>query len=151
MMDRELTGRHVLLIAVGAFGVIISVNLILAWKAVSTFPGIEVRNGYVASQSFEAERQAQIALGWTVETVLDGNLLRVAFTKDGYPADVASIEGLFGRVTDSRDDQNTVFTSISEAVFEAPVHASKGEWILYLRAMAADGTAFRQRVSVTVP
>jgi nitrogen fixation protein FixH len=150
MMERELTGRHVAAIFVGAFGVIIGVNLLLAWKAVSTFPGIEVANGYVASQSFDTERKAQIALGWIADTRLDGETLRVSFTKDGAPADVASVEGLFGRATEAIDDQTPVFTRVSNAIFEAPVKVARGEWILQLRAQAPDGTGFRQRVSVTV-
>jgi hypothetical protein len=45
--------------------VIISVNLLLAFKAVSTFPGLEVKNSYVASQGFNDRKAAQEALGWT--------------------------------------------------------------------------------------
>ena len=72
---RELTGRHVLGITVTAFAVIIGVNLVLAYKAVSTFPGLEVANGYIASQTFDAERKAQVALGWTaVPEYRDGRL-----------------------------------------------------------------------------
>ena len=37
-MARELTGRHVLAITLTAFGVVIGVNLLLAVKAVGTFP-----------------------------------------------------------------------------------------------------------------
>jgi nitrogen fixation protein FixH len=49
----EITGRHVLAITVGAFGLIIAVNVVMAWKAISTFPGLEVENSYVASQEFD--------------------------------------------------------------------------------------------------
>ena len=63
----QLTGRHVLAIAVASFGVIIGVNVLLAVNAVSTFPGLEVENSYVASQTFDVERKAQEALGWFAE------------------------------------------------------------------------------------
>ena len=59
---RELTGRHVLAITCGAFGVIIAVNLVMAWKAVSTFPGVEVASSYAAGVGFDARRAAQVAL-----------------------------------------------------------------------------------------
>ncbi|MCB1313657.1 MAG: FixH family protein, partial [Sedimentitalea sp.] len=39
MADREFTGKHALLLFVGAFGVIIAVNIALAVSAVRTFPG----------------------------------------------------------------------------------------------------------------
>ena len=58
-MARELTGRHVLAITLAAFGVVIGVNLLLAVKAVGTFPGVEVSNSYVASQVFDRERSTQ--------------------------------------------------------------------------------------------
>jgi nitrogen fixation protein FixH len=37
-MARELTGRHVLIITLAAFGTIIAVNLLMAFLAVGTFP-----------------------------------------------------------------------------------------------------------------
>lgn len=150
-MKRELTGRHVFFITVGAFAVIVAVNIALAWAAVATFPGLEVRNGYVASQSFEAERQAQGRLGWTAETRLEDGLLRVVFTgPDGRPAEVDTVEGVFGRATSSADDQTPDFARVRAATFEARVAASRGQWVLQLRAVAEDGTPFRQRVSIAV-
>mgnify|MGYP001760938923 FL=1 len=65
-MTRPLTGKHVLAITLVAFGVIIGVNVLMAVKAVGTFPGLEVANSYVASQDFDRERAAQAALDWTV-------------------------------------------------------------------------------------
>lgn len=150
-MQRELTGRHVAFITVGAFAVIVAVNIALAWAAVATFPGIEVRNGYVASQSFEAERVAQERLGWNAETRLEDGVLRVAFAgRKGRPAEVESVEGIFGRATSATDDQVPTFVRVRQATFEAPVEVTRGQWVLQLRAVAADGTPFRQRVSIAV-
>ena len=58
-MTREFTGWHMLGLMVGGFGIIIAVNLTLAWNAIATFPGLETRNSYVISQSFQADRAAQ--------------------------------------------------------------------------------------------
>lgn len=69
---KPLTGRHVLAITLAAFGVIIAVNVLMAVKAVRTFPGLEVANSYVASQSFDRDRAVQTALGWRVEADYDG-------------------------------------------------------------------------------
>jgi nitrogen fixation protein FixH len=41
---RRLTGRAVLLIALGAFGVVILANAVLAFYAVGTFSGLVVPN-----------------------------------------------------------------------------------------------------------
>ena len=63
---RPLTGRRVALIALAAFAVMLTPNIILAVKAVETFSGLVVPNSYVASQNFDRDRTAQQALGWTV-------------------------------------------------------------------------------------
>lgn len=57
--ERKLTGWHVVFGFVAAFGVIITVNLVMAYNAVASFPGLEVKNGYIASQSFDKRRAAQ--------------------------------------------------------------------------------------------
>lgn len=62
----EIKGWHVFTGFAGAFSIIITVNLTLAFQAVRTFPGLEVRNSYVASQTFDADRTAQLGLGWDV-------------------------------------------------------------------------------------
>jgi nitrogen fixation protein FixH len=94
---REIKGWHVLAFTVAAFGVIIAVNLVMAYKAISTFPGLEVENSYVASQTFDADRKAQEALGWTVAPGYDGakGELVLAFTDAaGKPVVVEGLDGL---------------------------------------------------------
>lgn len=145
-MTKELKGWHVLAIAVGAFGVIIGVNLVLAFKAVETFPGLEVKNSYVASQSFDRERAAQEALGWVVTPDFDGEYLTIKIAdKNGMPVEVQDFTATIGRPTHVRDDQSPVF--VREAgVYRAPVTLAPGAWIIHVQAHAADGTEFKQRI-----
>lgn len=148
---REITGRHVLAITVGAFGVIIGVNLVLAWKAVATFPGVEVKNSYVASQVFDRERIAQEALGWTLAPLYRDGVLSLSFTDaGGLPAEVAELAVLVGRATSSRDDQWPRFVKTGDR-FVAPLDLAPGKWILRVEAQAPDGTRFRQRLDLVVP
>lgn len=147
---RELTGRHVLAITVGAFGIIIAVNLVMAVQAVRTFPGLEVANGYVASQTFDAERKAQQALGWTaVPEYRDGRLTLALTDAEGLPAVVQSIDVLVGRTTASNDDVRPELTRVA-GVWEAPLSLARGKWMLKVEAVAADGTVFRQRLELFV-
>lgn len=145
-MARELTGRRVLLITLGAFGTIIAVNLFMAVRAVGTFPGLEVKNSYVASQSFDRDRAAQQALGWTVRPDYDGREL-VLDIRDaqGLPAHVQTLEVTVGRPTHMREDQKPEFT-YSGGLFRAPLHLAPGLWNIHLTATAPDGTLFRQRL-----
>lgn len=146
----ELTGRHVAAITVGGFAVIIAVNLVMAFKAVSTFPGLEAQNTYVASQEFDLRREAQEALGWTVEPSHDAGHLRVKITDTtGQPVEVGSMQVLVGRPTSSRDDLTPEFTFVG-GVYEATADLAPGLWMLKLTAYAKDGTLFEQRFDLYV-
>ena len=150
MTMAELTGKHVLAITVGAFGIIIAVNVTMAVQAVRTFPGLEVANGYIASQTFDAERKAQEALGWTLTPdYRDGRLTLAMVDAEGLPAAVRSLEVLVGRTTESKDDVTPVFTRVA-GLWEADVTLARGKWMLKVQAVAPDGTMFRQRLELFV-
>ena len=88
----ELTGKHVFAITASAFAVIIGVNVLLAVKAVSTFPGLEVENSYVAGQDFNERKAAQLALGWVMVPGYENGKMTLAFTgSDGLPVAVGDL------------------------------------------------------------
>jgi len=71
---RRFTGYHMTAIMFAFFGVVISVNMVMATLATRTFGGTVVDNSYVASQRFNrwlAEGRAQERLGWRVSLSLD--------------------------------------------------------------------------------
>ena len=143
----EIKGWHVLTGFVLGFGIIISVNLTLAVNAVRTFPGLEVKNSYVASQAFQADRAAQLALGWDVSASLDGDVLAVTILQDGKPIAPEITGAVFGRATSVAADQRPVFSFDGERLVAA-VQGGPGNWNLRLSALAEDGTEFRQRIIV---
>ena len=148
----ELTGRKVLAITVGAFTIIIAVNLVMAFKAISTFPGLEVDNSYVASQTFDTDKAAQVALGWTLATSYDetAHELVLRFTdRQGRPAPVERLEVLVGRPTEARDDQHPA-PVLREGAYRAPITLAQGKWMLHVEAYSAGGTKFRQRIDLHV-
>lgn len=72
----HFTGKHMALLMVGFFGVVIGVNVLLATFAVSTFSGVVVENSYVASQGFNrllGAAKADRALGWKLDLARGGN------------------------------------------------------------------------------
>ncbi len=147
-----LTGRKVLLIAVACFGIVIGVNVVMAYQAVTTFPGLEEEtgNGYDESQAFDQIMKAQIALGWKVDLGYKDKELTVAFvgTKGNTP-EVASMNLLVGRPTEAKDDQRPRFVQYGP-VFRAPVKLAPGKWMVKVNALAKDGTEFHQRLSLIV-
>lgn len=150
MSDRVITGRQVFIVTASAFAVIIGVNLTLAYKAVATFPGLEVKNSYVASQSFDADRKAQLALGWDVSANIKDDVLRLSITDSGgFPVEVVDLTSALGRATEVKDDRTPDFVFDGSA-YIAPVDLAPGNWNLRLRAIAADGTKFQQRIVLYV-
>ncbi len=146
-MIRELKGWHVFSGFAGAFGIIIAVNLTLAYKAVATFPGLEVRNSYVASQSFDVDRAAQELLGWNVSAEVTHDTLRLFIHQSGEAIAPIIEEATFGRATSVAADQTPVFVFDGTA-YVAPVTAGPGNWNLRLKLRAPGGTLFQQRVIV---
>jgi nitrogen fixation protein FixH len=132
-----------------AFGVIITVNLTLAFQAVRTFPGLEVANSYVASQSFDVDRTAQIALKWDVSATLSDHTLSLVIIEDGTPIAPVVEQAIFGRATNVQFDETPDFTFDGKAL-HAQVVAGAGNWNLRLKLRALDGTLFQQRVIVRV-
>lgn len=146
MMRGQLTGRHVLAITLAAFGTIIAVNLFMAFKAVGTFPGLEVPNSYVASQTFDHDRNLQQALGWVVTPEYDGREMTLTIRDaQGNPAPIETLEVTVGRPTYIKDDQHPRFT-YQDGAYVAPMELASGVWNIRIRATAPDGTEFRQRI-----
>ncbi|WP_333818123.1 FixH family protein [Tabrizicola sp.] len=146
----ELTGKHVFAITASAFAVIIGVNVLLAVKAVSTFPGLEVDNSYVASQGFNSRKAAQEALGWTMTPGYDSGRMTLAFHgRDGLPVAVEDLQVLVGRTTEASDDTFPAFTRDGD-LYAAEVPLHKGKWMVKVTARSADGTLFEQRSELYV-
>lgn len=145
----QITGRHVLFGFIGAFGIIISVNIALAFFAVKTFPGLETESSYIANQTFDEDRAAQEALAWDVAAVVSDGMLTVSINDaEGRPVEVQELGGIFGRPTNVRDDREPDFIWTGRG-YQAPVEVHEdGNWDFRMEAIAANGTVFRQRIHV---
>ena len=76
--------------------------------------------------------------------------LQLAFTDaQGHPVQPARIDAIFGRATSTKSDQVPAFV-FDGTTYRAPVVTAPGNWNLRLSAVAADGTAFHQRIIVLV-
>ena len=91
MSDRSFvfTGRHMLLIMVAFFGVVIAVNIVMTVQASRSFSGLVAKNGYVASIDFardEASRAHAAERGWQIAlTAPDGIVTLEARDRTGAP------------------------------------------------------------------
>ncbi|WP_136636495.1 FixH family protein [Pseudooceanicola onchidii] len=145
----RLKGWHVLAGFVGAFGVIITVNIVMATQAIRTFPGLEVKNSYVASQQFNDRLHAQQALEWTVRADWHDGRVHLSITDPEGPVRVKDLHAVVGRATQIADDVEPVF-AFNGTTYEAPLDLGPGNWNIRMTARAQDGTDFIQRVILHV-
>ena len=145
---RKLTGGHVLAIFVAGFGLIFAVNFFMAYRAVSTFPGMEVSSSYADSQSFYLRRNAQKALGWQASVTVpgDGTLDLHLLDREGALVAPAELTALLTRPTNRTDDQLLALRRENGA-FVAPADLSEGQWRLRLTGVARDGTEYRHNIT----
>lgn len=146
----EITGKKVLFGFVAGFGVIIGVNATMAYNAIRTFPGLEVKNSYVASQTFDAKRTAQEALEWDVTAQLDQDALMLFVEHEGRIVRPTILSASLGRPTVRTHDQDLVFEQTSAGLRAPIAPVDAGKWTLRLVALAEDGTEFEQQIGLHV-
>jgi nitrogen fixation protein FixH len=150
-VSRVLTGRHVALIAGGAFALTLGANAVLTVAAVQSFSGLVATDSYRASQDFDRARAAQEALGWRLSLGHGEGVLTLALTDaGGAPVRPAALAVAVGRPTTPREDRALALEP-TPGGYAAVAPLAPGDWRLEIEATAADGTAFRQRRSLYVP
>lgn len=130
---RPFTGKHITLILVAFFGVVIAVNVLMARLASSTFGGVVVENSYVASQHFNrwlAEAKAEDSLGWKAGLTRGGaDEARVAITDHaGQPLLGAKVAAVAEHPLGRRPDAALALHEVAPGVYAAPLEA--GRWRL---------------------
>lgn len=135
----KFTGKHMALVFIGGFGVVIAVNLVMASYAVGSFHGTVVDNSYVASQKYNgwlAKAERSRALGWEARSERrdDG---RVVLATSGVPAG-AVVRAQAERPLGARDTAQLSFAAdgVGRWVSTAPLAA--GRWSLRI-AITAPG------------
>lgn len=143
-MTRELTGRHVLIIAICAFATIVGANLAMLFAATGSFPGLVVRNAYVASQGWNARTSAQQDLGIRASVSYGAGVLRVAMSeRDGSPAETGPTTVSVGRPADARTDKAVAMTRRGHAL-AGSVELAPGVWQIRINARDGAWTATAQ-------
>jgi len=146
-----LTGRHVLMMLIAFFGIVFGVNGMLAYRALSTWTGLEQENAYMDglnyNQTLEA-RRAQDALGWTNTLTAhfkDGTVDLTAqyFDRSGTPLDTLTVEAMLRRPTQEGFDQNLTLVNQGHGEYGARVPLPlAGQWQVRLTARRGDSDIF---------
>ena len=148
---KELKGRTVLIIAVSAFAVILAANLTLMFAATGTFPGLVVKNTYVASQGWNARTAAQAALGWEAEVLHDGGELTVMLTDTaGAPVEGVAVSAIVGRPATDAEDRDLTLRA-GAGGYRAPLTLGPGQWQVVVRAKGPRGARYEVTARLYVP
>ncbi len=137
---RELTGRHVLFILLGAFGIVFAVNGYMAYVAISTFTGSEA-HAYAQGVRYNehiAAAKAQAALHWSHKVELsEAGVVQVTFgDKAGSPIAGLKLTGEINRPASDRFTHQLAFTENKPGVYTAsPGVLEAGRWIVAVAAM----------------
>jgi nitrogen fixation protein FixH len=146
--QKQFTGKHMLIAMISFFGVIFGVNFTMAYLANSTWSGLVVANGYVASQSFDkdlAKSLAQEAMGWTVGFSHADNRLRLTFLDArNNKIDGLTITGKLERPTTDSLDQALVFTGTGSGVYSAPANLVPGIWEVEIDARGGEVSGYKK-------
>ncbi|WP_027169479.1 FixH family protein [Mesorhizobium sp. WSM3224] len=150
---REFTGKHMLLVIVSFFAVVIGVNVTMATLAQTSWTGLVVENTYVASQQFNEEARkgkAQAALGWTGKlTVASGEVRYSLADSKGKPVPLHGVRMLFRHPAYEAEDEALTLAAVSggtpgDTQEFAVRHTPKdGVWIVEIDADAGLASSFR--------
>lgn len=147
------TGWHMLGVVFLFFGTIISVNFAMAYWAVSTFPGLNAHNSYVASQNYNLllkDAAAQDERGWKGELTIDeGRPLLVLNDRDGSPLAGLDVSVLAGRPANASTDRELTLEPIPGG-YRADHVLERGRWLVEIEARRDGELFWRQTKSITV-
>lgn len=132
----KFTGRHMALIMVAFFGVVIAVNLTMATFATRTFGGKVVENSYVAGQQFNgwlAKGRAQEQLGWTAATDLeDSRQVTLRLQAGAAPLAGAQVSATAQHPVGRAEDVTLEFVRVAPGVYRSLAPLPAGRWKVHL-------------------
>jgi nitrogen fixation protein FixH len=153
--QNPLTGWHMLAIVSLFFGTIIAVNVVMAFAATGSFPGLVVQNSYVASQRYnellEAARRQDKAGRQHALSVREGRLLFNLRGSNDEPLAGLDVQAYAGRPSTDREDRVLVLAEAGEGFYEALELLPPGRWEVEVEARERLELVFRITERLFVP
>jgi nitrogen fixation protein FixH len=151
---RPITGRFVLVIFIAFFGVIAAVNAVMMTLAIRTMPGLDVANGYVASQAMNQEFEAmriQTERGWKadVSVQLKNSQAPISLSltdKAGSPVTGLAVTARLAHPALTRADHSGILIERRPGFYSAEISdIQPGAWTLVLEASRNGARMFASR------
>lgn len=132
------TGWHMVGVMAAFFGTVISVNLLMAYYATTTWSGLVVENTYVASQEFNGKTAAirdMLASGIKGRLAVEDGEIRYGLEIPGEGPVVAdSVTAHFKRPVGEHQDFVAALASVGNGEYVARRDILPGDWIVEIRA-----------------
>ncbi|TDQ61715.1 nitrogen fixation protein FixH [Maritalea mobilis] len=146
---KEFTGKHMLMVIGLFFGTIITVNLIMAYFATTSWTGLVVKNSYVASQHYNEKlvaNRAQDALGWTPTLAVEQGTLRYRLLDaKGAPVVAEQAEAKLMRPSHEREDHMVTLLPDANGDFVVDHELGFGAWDIELQLVSENDIPFVYR------
>jgi nitrogen fixation protein FixH len=129
------------------------VNIVMVISATGTFPGLVVKNSYVASQDFNrtlAEARAQEETGWRMELDPGDGVIAVRlFDRDGIPLRGLDVIAAAGRPSTTGEDRSIALVQEGTG-YRAAEALPPGVWEIAIEARRDGERIFgaRERIHV---
>jgi nitrogen fixation protein FixH len=153
-IEGQFTGRHMLIIMILFFGVIIGVNVLMAVVANRSWTGLVVKNSYVASQNFNKELDAArrvAALGWTTQFELDAGHAVARLADESGPLTGLNVTLKIARPTNENEDRTVVLKETAAGDYRTPIALGPGVWSADLTVTAEGGETIRRHRRIVIP
>ena len=155
---RPLTGRKVLGLLIGFFGVMLLANFIMAREAVKTFSGLDTDNPYDSGLAYNkdiAAAKAQGALGWSVELtrLADGQATQLTATvkdKAGQPVSGLDVSMHFLHPATRKFDREIMAGPVADGVYAGAADLAPGRWEVEIDFKRNGERQFRSRNQLTI-
>lgn len=147
-------GRHLLLLMLGFFGVVIAVNALMATLAGRSWTGLVVQNAYVASQHYNDElalARRQEALGWRSELRTEPErILLTLEDRAGNPLSGLVFDLKLSRATHEGEDRTLRLEERSPGIYVADIALPQGLWLAELRTTEASPMSYQRDYRLVV-
>ena len=138
----------------GGMGLVVAVNAVLVYFAVSTFTGVTVPRSYERGRNYDtvlAEAARQDALGWRAEVAFAGGRLTVRATDRDGRAVPGRIEGVMLRPLEGTEVPLAFVPRGSGAWAAEAALPQRGQWDARLTLFGPNETPFDIRRRLFVP
>nr|WP_316654560.1 FixH family protein [uncultured Gellertiella sp.] len=148
------TGRHMWLVMILFFGTVIGVNVTMAWFAHSSWSGLVVENGYVASQEFNAKAALARAIAASgVKGVVEvrGDVIHYTL-KDARSVPVIAdrVTLNFRRPVGDHQDFTLPLQDTGNGLFVGNHPVAAGQWIVETEALRGKDIVMHEAVRILV-